>query len=628
MSVAVEAESARVGVRAAKSNELAPLPRLAYCAVAWMLLFLSTPGLFRPLGFGHIAFVALVPWALAASRPGRHAKKIEWLAAAAGLAAISHWLWPVLWFVIPMIGIVTGLYVVVAGVVLRALARRFPLAFATPLAWLAGELPRFLLPTPLSFGWWRLGTMAHHTSWLLGSARVWGVWGLSFVFAAFGGMLADLWRRRSEAEPRASVAPVLGFGLVPLTLAMTLCVVTKPPELTDGPSVLLVQPGIEQTRKSFSSDPLRELFGDAAALTREGLDALVAKGDPPPDLVAWGETMLVASVVEDGLVEAVERGIQFLPWTGDTMSRSSALSLAALEEGLVQGLVFGKSRSRELLSPELLRRLESPWLDRVLAGEPLLPEGTSFFSGAVYVFVHENALRRQNAGFLWTANGPRQGPAAKVHLVPGAEDLQGTQDLPFLLSIMEQLGGYVPDFVPAERAGVLELETRAGERYRFGVSICYDNAFDDPFTRPAADSDVDFHLVASNEAWYLDGVEMDHMIAFSKTLAVATGRSVVRATNSGISAVIDPPGREVAALAVDGERKMVRGALPARVPVPVRTEAVRPGATLFARSEPWQPFVWGGLVLLGILLSGLPPVTRAARGASAPNVGTRPPGRA
>ncbi len=609
-------------------NELAPLRRLAGCALAWLLLFLASPGLFRPLGFGHVAFVALVPWALTASRPGKYARRIEWTAAAVGLAVFSYWLNPVVAFVIPLIGIVTALYVVLAGMVLRALARRFPLALATPLAWLAGEMPRFLLQAPLSFGWWRLGTMAHYTEWLVGSARVWGVFGLTWVFAAFGGMLADLIvRGRAPLAGRRPLGPIVAWGLAPLGIAMALCLITSPPPMTDGPRVLLVQPGLEQKRKSFPEEPLREILGDACALTLEGLDDLRARGEPLPDLVAWGETMLWIPVVEDGFAEAVERGARPLAWTGDRMEPGAAKALALQERVFVHGLLFGDTAALAPLAPGAREQLASSGLGRVLAGERLVPEGTSFFSGAEYYCIRDGAVRRQNAAFLWDAEGHRSGPAAKVHLVPGAESMRGTQHLPFFLDVMREVGGYVPDFVPAERAAVLELGTRSGERYRVGVSICYDGAFDDPYTEPLQEGELDFHLLASNEAWYEDSIEMDYMVAFAKTMAVATARSFVRATNSGITTVIDAHGREVATLAVGGRRKMVRGTLLARVPVPERGAAAA-SPTFFVRTAAWQPAFWSAAVLLALLLSRPRSVTSPGAPASAPTARPAPAGRA
>src|SRR6185503_308938 len=87
--------------------------------------------------------------------------------------------------------------------------------------------------------------------------------------------------------------------------------------------------------------------------------------------------------------------------------------------------------------------------------------------------------------------------------------------------------------------------------------------------RPARTADVDFHLVVSNEAWFEHSLEADQMIAFSRLAAISTGRSIVRATNSGISCVLAPDGSEVARLRLGDEDRQVRGTLRATVPVPV-----------------------------------------------------------
>ncbi|HTF90285.1 MAG TPA: hypothetical protein VK843_17855, partial [Planctomycetota bacterium] len=92
---------------------------------------------------------------------------------------------------------------------------------------------------------------------------------------------------------------------------------------------------------------------------------------------------------------------------------------------------------------------------------------------------------------------------------------------------------------------------------------------------PLREGPLDFHLVASNEAWFLGDQENDQMMAFSRLAAIQTGRSIVRATNSGISAVIDPAGKEVARLVVQGRDREVAGTLRADVPVPLAAERAR-----------------------------------------------------
>jgi apolipoprotein N-acyltransferase len=115
---------------------------------------------------------------------------------------------------------------------------------------------------------------------------VWGLGGLSLVLVALAGLLADLLSRR------VSLGALLA-GLGPAAVGVALALAVPAPASELGPRVLLVQPGIPQERKMASLDP-RVLFDSSVALMRTGLDELERRGEPPPDLVAWGETMLHA----------------------------------------------------------------------------------------------------------------------------------------------------------------------------------------------------------------------------------------------------------------------------------------------------------------------------------------------
>ena len=583
------------GVSGGERREgVAPGTRFVLSGLSWLMLAAALPGIGRHHGFGHLAFIALVPWALSASRPGRRAFLAEWAAASIGLTLTFLWMRKLLPGLVPIMGLVPALWPAAAGLLLRRLSRRFPLAVAVPVAWMAGELARWLLPVPLTFGWWRLGVMAHDSLWFAGSARVFGIWGLSYVFAAFAGAVADALRARELEAPWSLGSKLAGFG--PLAFAIAATFLYPAPETRPGPSVMIVQPGIEQKRKTWSKDPFSEVYLPSCNLTRSGLAELEAAGEPPPDLIGWGESMLIVPVYEDSAIAGVREGLNTLPWTGRSVRPGEPEFFAVRERELVQGFLFGDRSTHGHFAPGLLEA-EPEWGADVLAGQRLIPEGTSFFSGAESVFVHEGAIRRRNAGFLWDSEGRRGPPAPKVTLVPGAEDMRGLHRVPFLLDMMLSLGGYVPDLVPAERTEVLTLDTRSGESFALGATICYDNAFDVPYTEPVRRTAVDFHLVASNEAWYEQTVEMDQMAAFSRLIAQATGRSIVRVANSGISMVIDPGGAEVATIEVDGRRKMVGGTLTTRVPVPVRDGEGRAPKTIFVRTELLQLWGWAGLIL-------------------------------
>ena len=309
--------------------------------------------------------------------------------------------------------------------------------------------------------------------------------------------------------------------------------------------------------------------------------------------------MLEGWRLEDGVLEAFAAGVQRPTWAGEALDPEYLEFRSRQLQAVVDGILFGMEV--EVLAG-LAQRVEqhpAAWAQAQAAGEALLPEGTSFFSGLVSMTVHDGELWRMNAASIW-GPGAKAGPTvSKQHLVPAAEDPYPAIYVPYMTDMMMSLGGYIPDFLAVPDPRVVPLEVRSGRRYEVGLSICFDNSFDDPFTRPLREGPLDFHLIASNEAWYLDSYLMDHMCAFSRLAALMTGRSVIRATNSGATVGYGPDGALLGQLEVDGRRKLVGGHLLVDVPVPVAGQA---GATTpYIRTEGLQVLLrWLLLLILTI----------------------------
>jgi apolipoprotein N-acyltransferase len=288
-------------------------------------------------------------------------------------------------------------------------------------------------------------------------------------------------------------------------------------------------------------------------------------------------------LADPGLAAAYARGVRSPEWARDQIDEAWIRDMGTVEAEWIRG--------------------------RILGAQGVLPPGTSFLTGVEHHVVHDGAIRRQNAVVLFGPDGSRAGLGGKVHLVPGAENLCGLERLAFVRSMVESVAGYVPDLLPFDGTRVLDLRTREGKLYRFGTTVCFDNCYDDPYTAPLREGDLDFHLVCSNEAWYETSFEFDQMVAFSRLLAIATGRSFVRATNAGISLALDPSGREIARLesippagrpAGTGDR-MVPGTLVVTVPVP--DAAVAGERTAYVRFErAWLALFLGLPLLLGFFV--------------------------
>lgn len=559
----MEAEHADAGGERGARPALSTGRRFGGLLLAWALLFAALPGVVTPDGPWGLAVLGIGVFGAVALRPApagraRRAFLAAWLANAIGTGATMAWIWYVVPFGLLYIGFGMGFYVTLGAVAARRIARRFAPGVALAVAWAGFEVARTVLPPPFGLGWFLVGFHAHATPWLVGGARVFGVEGLGFVLAALGGVVAELLLDR---RVRRSTALLSAGSLAACVLAGTL---VPAPETIPGPRVLLVQPSVPQEVKQSTDFVAAERR--AASQT---LDALADQPrDEPVDLVCWGESMLAEWLVEPGVEAALAAGAEVPEWWGD---------------GFEGRVAYWRASEERFFRRGLLRRF---------------PDGVSFLTGAVVLDSAGDRLVRRNGVVLFDPAGERGESASKRFLVPGAETALGFERFAWARKLAWRAMGYVPDFSRGERTGVLHLATRDGRGFEVAALVCFDNAFPEAFREPLAAGRVDFHVVASNEAWYHDSFEMDQMLAFSRVVAASTGRSVVRATNSGVSCVIGPDGREIARLRVQGADRSVRGSLAALVPVPVDPLAHPPYVDL-------RDALRGGLLLLVALLLGL-----------------------
>jgi apolipoprotein N-acyltransferase len=111
---------------------------------------------------------------------------------------------------------------------------------------------------------------------------------------------------------------------------------------------------------------------------------------------------------------------------------------------------------------------------------------------------------------------------------------------------------------PGEEAGLLALGGDA-----FGVLVCFE-IMDAGAARELARRDARFIVNPTNDAWY---AEPPHL-AWAAVRAVETGVPVVRAANTGVSAVFDRLGRRVAESRPAGAPATLAAPLPAARPTP------------------------------------------------------------
>jgi apolipoprotein N-acyltransferase len=143
-----------------------------------------------------------------------------------------------------------------------------------------------------------------------------------------------------------------------------------------------------------------------------------------------------------------------------------------------------------------------------------------------------------NSALIVGADGNKVGRYDKIHLVPFGEYI------PFqnLLKFAHKLTGRVSTFSRGAGPKVFRLPTANGEAHRYGVFICYESAFADEI-RHFAQFGAEVLVNISDDGWYGDTSAPWQHLNIVRMRAIENRRWILRDTNNGITAVIDPYGR-------------------------------------------------------------------------------------
>jgi apolipoprotein N-acyltransferase len=146
---------------------------------------------------------------------------------------------------------------------------------------------------------------------------------------------------------------------------------------------------------------------------------------------------------------------------------------------------------------------------------------------------HEQIWHDYNSALIVGADGARVGRYDKIHLVPYGEYVPYRK----LFSFAHKLTGKVSDFTRGDQRKVFRLNG-----HRYGVFICYESVFADEvreFSRLGAEVLVNI----SDDGWYGDTSAPWQHLNMARMRAIENRRWILRDTNNGITAAIDPYGR-------------------------------------------------------------------------------------
>ncbi len=493
------------------------LPRCALLVVVGSLaVFLGTPNPVCHLPFLMLLYPACLCVAARSGIPFR----LGWCIGIPGAAAALYWIAVAahmyggfLWLLAAPCSILLGMYVALwGGLFAWGLARLGTLGpwrrcAAAGLFWFLLEWTRGWFGT--GFPWLTLSSGLAAWPFLIQPVSVLGEYGFSGLLAAVACLLCEaglLFRggkARREGVCMAAgaafvIALVLAFG------AWRLAVLPERLARQGVPvSFLLVQGSVRQDVK-WSPEYQLHTLESYIRLSLEGLRAdmrALADGEENDVRQALAFSMgNTAGGVSDGTL--VPRLPDMLLWPETAMpfaypSASLSRELRAFVKELGIPLMFGA------LGVEKERDGESALFNRAFL---LQPEGDA-------------------------------GHYDKEHLVPFGEYLPPVLDWKLFEPLLQGLGG----FTPGEGEHLFTIHPAGREKVDMGMLVCYEAIFPELSHRRVADG-AQILLNISNDAWYdFTSAPMQHL-QLALMRAVEQGRYVVRATNSGITAVLDPLG--------------------------------------------------------------------------------------
>jgi apolipoprotein N-acyltransferase len=184
-----------------------------------------------------------------------------------------------------------------------------------------------------------------------------------------------------------------------------------------------------------------------------------------------------------------------------------------------------------------------------------------------------------NSAVLVDTQGQRVFVYDKRHLVPFGE----YEPFPLIHRVVQSVSDEVGGFHKGTVASVGVLPGG----YKFGAYICYEAIYPNE-VRDFAAKGANLLLNISNDGWFGHSAAAEQHLRMARVRAVENRRWVLRVTNSGLTAAIDPYGRLYQTIPRD-----VRGAMD--LPYDFRTDQ-----TIYTRLSDW--FAWMCVVVSVILL--------------------------
>lgn len=375
------------------------------------------------------------------------------------------------------------------------------------------------------------------------SIGLWGAYGgfLALHFMAFAALYATL-RKIGVMIPLAAMLAMLvieslQLNLFPFYLGASFIHSVSFPQAAELGGVylltavaMLVNASLVAALLSYRESPVHlGIYLVLAALSISFLHyyGIRHTSSNQPHLVSNGTAPQVLTV---GLIQSDLYGISQTEQRTKAHAHHLDLSRRLLEEGPVDLLVwpeaaYGKGvRGRLPLDGQLIQQ------------ELTVP----ILFGATRFVQLDGVSRSSNSAFIVDEQRKLAGVYSKNKLIPFSEYLPFDSVLSEHEDLVREFFPEYQRFVPGQSLNALELGG-----HKISTPICYEAVMPDLVREMVVQNQSELLVSVANDSWFGESKEPYIHLAMARLRAIEHRRWFVRATNGGISAVINPSGRVV-----------------------------------------------------------------------------------
>jgi len=402
------------------------------------------------------------------------------------------------------LGLYHALFGFLVGAIRRSPLTRNQVLALAPFAWVAVELARARIT---GLPWDLLGIAQIDNPILSRLAPCTGAYGLSFVIA----LLNSIWLMRIVLRERRYLRPMLTLAGVVLFVAYVFALhqLSQAQPSPATATATLVQENLEVGAASTGPEPTKEELLAAFSTLSEHPSPTFLAGIP--ELPGTPEVVLLHKNTSPNIPEGADQTQTWEPHTDLIVWPESPAPFEESDPAFREAMSALASKAA---APVIVGNIG---IDRINN-----QRGYNLYNSADFV----------------TPDGIFTGRYDKMHLVPFGEYVPFKQFFFFAKSLLNEVG----TFDPGQHQ---QLFSTGGHKY--GVFICYESIFADEIRHyPVLGADVLVNI--SNDGWYGDTSAAWQHLNMVRMRAIENHRWILRSTNTGVTAVINPQGRVTMAI--------------------------------------------------------------------------------